>query len=184
MNAQSSGQNFPRRHSLRLPGYDYSQPGAYFVTICTHGRQSIFGDLVHNSVLLSPSGEIVRSCWKDILFHYPGVNNEIFMVMPNHIHGIIVIPGPQGAGLKPAPTKTYPLSEIIRGFKAFSSRRINENRNSQGKPVWQRGYYEHIIRDPDEYHQIGEYILFNPAKWEIDRDNPQRKPFDSANTTA
>ena len=95
--------------------------------------------------------------------------------MPNHVHGIIAIHEVGRAGSKPAPTKRYPLSEIVRAFKTYSSRRINELRNSQGIPVWQRNYYEHIIRSESDYHQIGEYILYNPSKWETDHENQNAK---------
>ena len=125
---------------------------------------------------LSPFGEIVASVWKEIPLHYPEVNNEIFIVMPNHVHGIISILDSGRAGSKPAPTSARPLSELVRAFKTYSARRINELRNSQGTPVWQRNYHEHVIRGESEYQQIGEYILFNPARWEMDRENPVAKP--------
>ena len=80
---------------------------------------------------------------------------------------------PKRAGYKPAPTKPHPLSEIIRAFKSYSSRRINELRDSRGVPVWQRNYYEHIIRNESDYRRVGEYILYNPAKWEMDQENPE-----------
>ena len=132
---------------------------------------------------LNTYGEIVQSCWKDIPLHYPEVENDVFMVMPNHVHGIISIhevnPDRLGqvgrSGSKPDPTSRRPLSEIVRGFKTYSSRKINERRQSQGTPVWQRSYYEHIIRGEKEYSQIGEYIIYNPSKWEMDRENPSNK---------
>jgi putative transposase len=124
---------------------------------------------------LNPLGEVVVSVWKEIPLHYPEVNNAVFVVMPNHVHGIIFIQDSKRAGSKPAPTGNYPLSEIVRGFKTFSARRINEFRHSQGTPVWQRNYYEHVIRSESEYRQIGEYILFNPCKWETDHENPAAK---------
>jgi putative transposase len=162
---------FPQRHSLRLPDYNYVWQGAYFVTICTQDKQCLFGTIIESSMILNPYGELIKSCWEDLQLHYPEISNEIFMVMPNHVHGIIVIQGSGRAGSKPAPTRQQPLSEIVRAFKTYSSRRINERRNSQGTPVWQRGYYEHVIRNDEEYYQIGEYILFNPAKWETDGEN-------------
>jgi len=99
---------------------------------------------------------------------------DLFVIMPNHIHGIILI---VGAGLKPAPTdriKQYPLPEIVRGFKTFSARRINVMRVTLGVPVWQRNYYEHIIRNEDELNRIREYIKNNPLQWQFDRENPNR----------
>ncbi len=106
--------------------------------------------------------------------HYPNVELDAFVVMPNHIHGVIIIFDAVGAELSSAPThaKRNPLSEIVRGFKAFSARRINELRNSLGSPVWQRNYHEHIIRSEKSLNAIREYILFNPARWASDQDNP------------
>ncbi len=101
---------------------------------------------------LTPFGEVVESVWKEIPLHYPEVNNAVFIVMPNHVHGIITLHKVGRAGSKPAPTKQYPLSEIVRAFKTYSSRRINELRNSRGTRVWQRNYYEHVIRNESDYH--------------------------------
>ncbi len=93
--------------------------------------------------------------------------------MPNHVHGIILIHEAEGrSGSKPDPTRGHPLSEIVRAFKTYSARKINEDRQSQGTPIWQRSYYEHIIRSEKEYSQIGEYIMYNPAKWDMDGENP------------
>jgi REP element-mobilizing transposase RayT len=128
------------RRSIRLKDYDYSQSGAYFVTICTHKSKNIFGDIVDGRMVLNKFGKMAELSWLDLSKHYSNIRIDIFAIMPNHFHGIIFI---VGAGLKPAPTK-YPLSEIIRGFKTFSSRRINETRNMSGTPVWQRNYYEHV----------------------------------------
>ena len=175
MNTNPHGLPFPQRRQIRLCSYNYKWQGAYFITICTQDKQSLFGHIVNSSMKLNICGEIVESCWKEIPLHYPEAKNEVFIVMPNHIHGIIVIQGLRRAGSKPAPTNRHSLSEIVRGFKTYSSRKINEYRKSQGTPVWQRGYYEHVIRGESEYRQIGEYILFNPAKWEIDYENPNTK---------
>ncbi len=175
MNAENP-DNLPVRHQIRLPDYDYRNPGAYFITICTHERQSLFGKIVSGQMVLNPYGEIAAACWKELPSHYQGITNETFIVMPNHVHGIIVIEdGNRRAGLRPAPTITHSLFEMVRAFKAFSSRRINELRNSRGNPVWQRGYYEHVIRGENEFSEIGEYITFNPAKWETDCENPDAK---------
>ena len=173
MNTQHLEELFPQRRHIRLGNYDYTWPGSYFVTICTHGKQNLFGNIIDRSMKLNPYGEIVASIWKDIPLHYPEVNNEVFTVMPNHVHGVVILKSENGrSGSKPDPTRKPPLSEIIRAFKTYSSRRINEQRNSKGIPVWQLGYYEHVIRGEDEYEQIGEYIIFNPTKWETDRENP------------
>jgi putative transposase len=163
---------FPQRHTLRLNNYNYAWQGAYFVTICTRNKQSIFGQIIESRMKLNSFGEVVESVWKGIPLHYPEINNDVFIVMPNHIHGIITIGQGKRAGSKPAPTR--PLSEIVRAFKTYSSRGINELRHTQGASVWQRNYYEHVIRNENEYSEIGEYIYYNPAKWETDSENPHR----------
>jgi putative transposase len=164
---------FPNRHYPRLHDYDYSREGAYFITICTHGRQSLFGTIPDGLMQPSLYGKIVADSWQELPLHYPAIANDVFVVMPNHFHGIIIIDDCGRSGSKPDPTCKFPLSEIVRGFKTFSARKINELRNSQGNPVWQRSYYEHIIRSEMELEQIGAYILFNPSKWEFDRENPK-----------
>jgi len=155
--------------------------GAYFITLCTYNRSCIFGQIVDGEMIINEFGKIVKSVWSDLPRHYPDIKLDVSALMPNHIHGIIFI---VGAGLKPARTKPaptdidcakrYPLSEIIRGFKTFSARRINETRNRSGTHVWQRNYYEHIIRNEDELGRIREYIVNNPAQWQFDRNNPDR----------
>ena len=166
---------------MRLQSYDYSQPGAYFVTICTHGRVCILGDVVDGKELLSGAGNVVRECWGDLPNHYPHVELEEFVVMPNHIHGIITLRDTgqdiatcrTRAGYKPAPTRQHSLSEIIRGFKTFSGRKINQLRNSTGQSVWQRNFCEHAIRDEKTLAAVREYIVNNPAKWSEDYYNPR-----------
>jgi putative transposase len=160
-----------RRRSLRLQEYDYSQAGAYFVTICVQGRECLLGEIVEGEMQLNNYGKIARDCWHDLPHHYVNIELDAFVVMSNHMHGIIVL---VGAGLRPAPTNP-PLSKIIRAFKSFSSRKINELRNTTGSPVWQRGYYEHIIRDDKSLNRIREYIVNNPLRWELDRENLQAR---------
>ncbi len=171
------------RHSLRLKGYDYAQPGAYFVTICTQDRACLFGTVVDGQMRLNEYGEIVRATWLDLPNHLPHVELDAFVVMPNHVHGIIVIndnpvgAGSVGAGSEPAPTtgptRRHGLPEIIRQFKTFSARRINQTRGTPGAPVWQRNYYEHVIRTEESLHRIREYVLSNPMRWTTDRENPR-----------
>lgn len=172
------------RHSIRLKDYDYSSAGAYFVTICVHRGQCLFGQVDDNGMKLSPFGMIVINCWEDLPNHYPHVILDAFVVMPNHIHGVVVLEDnsvsgestsgreAKRAGYKPAPTKRHSLSEIIRGFKTFSAKRINEIKNTQGVPFWQRNYYEHIIRNERAYVAIRDYILNNPANWDKDQLHP------------
>ena len=133
MNNKHPEELFPRRRRTKLPDYDYSSEGAYFITICIFEKQCLLGSVIDSSMKLNQNGEFVASCWRDIPLHYPCVKNDVFIVMPNHFHGIVTIDGSGGrAGSKPAPTRQPPLSEIIRAFKTYSSRRINEPRNCQG----------------------------------------------------
>jgi putative transposase len=173
MDDKSLKDIYPRRKSLRLSGYDYGQQGVYFVTLCTQQKLCLFGQIIESTMRLNQYGKIAELVWQEIPLHYPDINNNIFIVMPNHIHGLISLQESRRAGSKPAPTTGFPLSEIVRAFKTYSSRRINQLRNTPGAQIWQRGYYEHVIQSENEYHQIGEYILFNPAKWESDRENPE-----------
>ena len=175
--------NAPRRKDMRLQGYNYSQPGAYFVTLCTKNRLCLFGDVVNGQVLLSEEGRIAYDCWTDLPTHYTHIALDEFVVMPNHVHGIILIadaekaisPNETRAGYKPAPTSRYSLSEVMRGFKTFSGRRINRLRNSTGQAVWQRNFYDHVIRDEKTLAAVREYIVNNPAKWSEDYYNPRNQ---------
>lgn len=155
----------PKRKPLRLKEYDYSQTGAYFVTICTHERVPIFGHIVGAGprparTELSPLGQIVVDTWNDLPTHNPGIALGPFIVMPDHIHSIVVLD--DRAGLGPAPT---PLPELVRQLKSFSARRINKLRGTPGAPLWQRGYYEHVIRHQADFDVAAEYIQTNPARW-------------------
>jgi putative transposase len=125
---------------------------------------------VGGEIRFNSYGQIVAECWADLVNHYPCLE-----VMPNHLHGIIVftedLNADAGAGLKPTPT--YGLPEIVQGFKTFSSRRINQIRETLGTPIWQHSYFDHIIRNECDLNRIRQYILDNPAKRPEDEDNPQ-----------
>ena len=176
-------RNLHRNGTIRLSGYDYSRTGAYFVTTCTHGRADLFGKIVKNEMRLNVYGRMVQEVWNGLPGHYPHVVLDAFVIMPNHIHGIVVLATPVGAGFKPAPTpKSAPtpnpahiprhgLPEIVRAFKTFSARQINQLRHTPGIPVWQRNYYEHIIRNNAALNRIRQYVKANPAHWEKDREN-------------
>jgi REP element-mobilizing transposase RayT len=162
------------RRSVRLKGYDYSYQGWYYVTICTRNREMIFGDVVDGKMVLNEFGKIVENTWHDLINHNNHIELDAFVIMPNHIHGIIVINNKKfvGAGSEPAPTveRNRPgLPEIIRQFKTFSARRINRHRHLVGVSVWQRNYYEHIVRNEFEFHRIRQYIMENPMKWHTDK---------------
>ena len=146
----------------------------YFVTICTQGRQDILGEMADALFQPSKSGAIVRECWYELPYHYAGLELDTFVVMPNHVHGIVVLRNFVGAGLKPALAKARrtTLAEVVRAFKTFSGRKINELANTTGSPVWQRGYYEHIVRSEKSLREIRQYITDNPRNWSVDPENP------------
>ena len=171
------------RRSIRLKNYDYTQPGAYFVTICTHQRTSLFGQVVDGEMAVNELGEIVRQEWFCTAQVRPYVKlfADEFVVMPNHIHGIIWITNHVGAqrDCAPTPRGSTPnnvapgsLGAIIRAFKSAATKRINIHRGTPGAPVWQRNYYEHIIRNDRALHTIRRYIANNPMRWHLDRYNP------------
>jgi REP element-mobilizing transposase RayT len=161
------------RRSLRLKRYDYFRAGGYFVTIVTQNRECLFGDIVEGEMVLNRLGEILSFTWNDLPNHNQNIKLDEFSIMPNHIHGIIII---VGAGSEPAPTlkKSHGLPEIVRQFKTFSAKRINKQRCAAGTAVWQRNYYEHVVRDETDLNSIREYIVNNPKKWELDDENPNR----------
>ena len=165
-----------RRRSIRLPAYDYALPGAYYVTVVTKDRQAMFGEVVDGVVRMNGYGQAVDACWSEIAVHFPRVTPDAFVVMPNHIHGIVVINdvGAQHAG--PLRNNVVPgsLGAIVRSFKSASTKRINLLRNAPGALVWQRNYYEHVIRADDDLDRIRQYILDNPLRWEMDEYNPNR----------
>jgi len=162
------------RRTTRLKGYDYSSDGAYFVTLCTHNRECIFGHIIDGEMHLNEYGDIIKMVWHGLTYHYKYVELDEFIIMPNHIHGIIILQDAVGAGLKPAPTiKRRGLTEIVRGFKTFSARGINQCRNTPGIHVWQRNYHEHVIRDEADLCRVREYINNNPFQWDMDSENPE-----------
>ena len=165
--------------SIRLKGYDYSKDGFYFVTICANGHQCLFGGngntsisngiLKNNSVetglrpvstgiILSDAGKILMDCWYDLPNHYANIVLDEFVIMPDHIHGIIQIKNHPGMKTR------HGLSEFIRAFKSFSTRRINEFRKTKKPEIWQKRFHEHIIRSYAELTRIRLYIRNNPVK--------------------
>ena len=168
------------RHSIRLKDYDYSQNGAYFVTICAWSRECLFGDLVDGTMQLNEFGQVAADSWRWLSSHYSYVELDEWTVMPNHLHGIIVIHnhlgGSRTGGSRTAPTEIIkPLGGLIGAFKTVSTKQINILRNNPGCPLWQRDYYEHVIRNETELARIREYIVNNPSKWEFDKENPSRR---------
>ena len=157
----------PKRKNLRLKNYDYSQAGYYFITICTKDRLGILGEIVVGSddsvrppmMQANKVGEIICECWSKINEIYENVSTDSFCLMPNHIHGIIVISEAYGQS-RPS------LPKIIQGFKSVTTRMCFKYNY---KRIWQGNYYEHIIRNQEEYEKIYEYIQTNPLKWKEDK---------------
>ena len=149
------------RKIIRLPTHDYPSPGSYYVTIRVKNAATQLSS--PRSGILTHAGEIVRSVWSGLPSHYANVECDEFVVMPDHVHGVIVLTD-DGAGFKPAPTNVvrHALPEIARGFKTFSARKINDTRAVRS-PVWQRNYYERVIRNERELNAVREYIRNNPV---------------------
>ena len=177
------------RRSIRLPGYDYSWPGAYFVTICTYGSDCLFGAVAGGRVRLSECGCAARDEWLRSASVRVGIILDAFVIMPNHLHGIIVLTpesqsnvsdvGAHAVGAHscaPLQPRQQPrlqrrprsLSSFIACYKATATRRINQLRGTPGARVWQRNYYERVVRDDDELARARGYILQNPARWAED----------------
>lgn len=145
--------------STRLKDFDYSQDGYYFFTICTFNRNKYFGEAKDNKIIINEIGNIVLQCWLDLPTYYTNIQLDYFVVMPNHIHGIIFIK-------KQVPR--YHLSEYIKSLKSFSSRKINEKRGTKYPKIWQDRYYDHIIRNEKSLFEIRKYIENNPLEWKND----------------
>jgi len=174
----------PTRHhrrSVRLPAYDYAQPGAYFMTICTQNRECVFGRIVDGRMILTEPGQMVEAMRRQ-LPRYHGVDVDAFVVMPNHIHGIIILVGagpracpnmgrPQGV----APTMSLP--DVVHRFRSLTTARYQRGVLRDGwlpfpGRLWQRNYHEHVIRDEEDLNRVRQYIIDNPARWEDDAENP------------
>ncbi len=152
------------RRSIRLRGYDYTQSGAYFVTIVTRERRALFGEITDGEMRLNGAGQRIVDAWEWLATQYPEVELDSYIVMPNHLHGIIVIGG-DARGNKP-------LGRLIGAFKTVSTKQVNRAQSTPGQPLWQRNYYERVIRDDEEWNRIREYIADNPMRWETDEENP------------
>ena len=169
------------RKFLRMKGYDYAQAGGYFVTIVTQGRECLFGEIVGGEMRLNPFGKIVNEEWLRSAEIRREIELDAFVVMPNHIHGIVFIHNNTigATGRSPLPIQNrYPhgpspksLSSFVAGFKSSVTKRINLLDGAPGAPVWQRNYYEHIIRDQTDYERIFNYIITNPSNWLKDEEN-------------
>ena len=196
----NTGACHHHRHSIRLRGYDYGQAGAYFVTVCAQEQVCLFGEVMDGEMRLNECGRVIEQCWLGIPNHFPHVALDAFVIMPNHLHGIIVITGTVGANggannganaganvgannyspLRYAPGTTKfkspskTIGSIVRGFKIGVTKWFRQHTNIFH--VWQRNYYEHVVRDDGSLDRIRQYIAMNPLQWVLDRENPEGKP--------
>jgi putative transposase len=187
------------RRSIRLQGYDYSSAGAYFVTICANARAYghtplLFGKIVGGEMRLNEAGRIVEEEWRLSATLRTEIELDECVVMPNHVHGIVIInehrdhppqyenaavPSVGAYGHTPLRSPSKTIGAMIRGFKSSATKRINQLRGTPGIPVWQRNYYEHVIRNEDSLDRIRLYIAENPARWAYDRENPEAASVES-----
>ena len=144
-----------RRSSIRLAVHDYAGSGTYFVTLCLHGRQPLFGELHHGTMRRNGAGEKVASCWRDLTNRFTGIMLDTFVVMPDHFHGLIELTDGAGQAV-PA------LSDVMQWFKTMTT---NAHLRTGGGKLWQRGYFECIIRDAWHLHHVTRYIRQNPVRW-------------------
>lgn len=171
-----------RRRSIRLQNYDYASEGAYFITICTHKKECILGEVVEGEARLSDIGTVALQCWLDIPNHFENVELDVCVIMPNHVHGIIIIHSVGAQYIEPLLHKyqsnkfrhVIPRSvgSIIRSYKAAVTRQCH--RTGVGQFRWQRNYYEHVIRSEKDLNAIRNYILYNPLKWFLDEENTEK----------
>jgi REP element-mobilizing transposase RayT len=175
------------RHSIRLPGYDYSRQGVYFITLVTFERECLFGKIIDGDISLAPLGQIVREQWMRLPARFPNWSIDTFGIMPNHVHGILFKwnnstrkvgatiperPAVSGTSLRSNMSPCCDsLGAIIRAYKSAVSFRFHQISAHMELPLWQRNYYEHIIRDEADLNRIRQYILENPLRWAEDAEN-------------
>lgn len=167
MNSQIEPDNHKRK-SIRLKGYDYSQGGLYFITICTQNRRHLFGTITNGEMNINSAGKMIAHHWEHLVELFPIINLHVSVVMPNHLHGII--------GIVEEEEKKTTIGDIICAFKSITtleySRAVKNNQWPRfDKHLWQRNYYEHIIRNNDSLEKITDYIVHNPERWEEDENN-------------
>ena len=165
------------RHTVRIKDYDYAQAGLYFVTICTQDRENLFGEIVDDEMRLNEIGEIAATCWNNLPRTFPNLILDQWVIMPNHLHGILCLEDTRPehrkveASQRPNGTTAGSINAMIQNFKSIGARKINAHRGTAGAPVWQRNYWEHIIRNEKSYTRIATYIINNPLTWEKDELN-------------
>jgi uncharacterized protein (TIGR00252 family) len=169
-----------KRKTPRLSEYDYSRQGAYFVTVCVQNREGLFGKILNGEMHLNQAGMAVARWWKELEKKFPPVKlDEYYVVMPNHFHGIVLISEPSGSNVEGGHAGP-PLQRIVQWFKTMSTNEYIHGVKEHGwKPfkgqVWQRSFYEHVVRNDEALNRIREYIKYNPQRWDLDQENPHAK---------
>jgi REP element-mobilizing transposase RayT len=171
---------YPSRKGPRLSMYDYSSAGYYFVTICTRHRECFFGEIIKEAMSLNCAGQMIASAWSDMPRRFNQVSLDSFVVMPNHIHGIIILKNGIGVGADLVSARIC-VSRVIQAFKSTSTNEYIRRVNQKGwdkfdKTLWQRSFYDHVIRNEKDLLRIQEYILNNPLQWAMDEENPDCQP--------
>ena len=188
-----------KRQSIRLKGYDYSQSGLYFITICCYQRECLFGNIINSQIILNNFGQLIKEEWLKSAEIRKEIELDDFVIMPNHFHAIVIINqeinsdfmkndvdfqdnnvgangrSPLGQIQSSRPKismKPKSISSLIAGFKSATTKKINIIRNTPQNPVWQRNYYDHIIRNDESLAKIREYVQNNPLSWENDQLHP------------
>jgi putative transposase len=174
-----------QRRSIRIPSYDYTQPGAYFITVVTNQRACILSQIGDGLTNLSPVGRLVEQEWLRLPLRFSHTHLDVYTVMPNHLHGIIVIDqDPSGGetrhGQYPATAEAFAkpvpgsIPTMIRSFKSATTSQYRKLNRSH-EVLWQRNYFERVIRNDGEWQRIRDYILANPLNWESDQENPSKR---------
>jgi REP element-mobilizing transposase RayT len=178
--------DLPNLRSVRLRAFDYSQLGSYFITIQTHRSKHILGKIILGQMKLNRIGQAISECWMGIPNHFPGIELEEYVVMPNHLHGIVMIRA-RARHAVPLQTRTEhaeafsqprpaSIPTMVRSFKSAATQYVRKALGQPKMQIWQRNYFERIIRSPREFQKIRKYITLNPARWEFDRDG-RDEPF-------
>jgi putative transposase len=168
-------KELPQRKSPRLKGFDYSNSAYYFITICTINKKELFGNITNTRIELNERGIIIDNCWNKLPDHFTNIELDYYVIMPNHFHAIIIMNGPVGLR-SPQPginTNIFSLSQIIAYFKYQSTKEINKIFTGGVNKIWQRSFYDRIIRNEHELYNTRRYIEQNPLKWGIENDLPE-----------
>lgn len=177
-------QNQPSRRSIRLKNYDYSQHGVYVITLCIQNRLCLFGNIVNEMMILNEAGKMIEEEWYQLALRFCSIQLDEYIIMPNHFHGIIIVGAPlvgarNNGQAQDLPLQNPQLSEIVSALKSITTHKYTHGvKSHRWKPfdgkLWQRNYYEHIIRDEEDFFRAKEYIRHNPQNWKHDKINPSK----------